>query len=221
MGRKKDKREEFLSLVPLDAKKALDVGCGSGGLGSILRKKGIEVIGIENSEGLHKEASEKLKQVFLADIEKFQMPFSKGYFDCIIYGDVLEHLIEPLAVLKNHKEYLNDNGYVIASVPNVRYYKLITRLVFSGSWDYMDKGILDRSHLRFFALINLKELFIEAGYEITEIRYNIVAARGLRILNLFLFGLLKNFLVYQYYIKAKKSNNSYFSAPEKRKICQF
>ncbi len=122
MSRKKDRREEFLSLVPLDAKKALDVGCGSGGLGSILREKGIEVIGIENSEGLHKEASEKLKQVFLADIEKFQIPFSKGYFDCIIYGDVLEHLIEPLAVLKNHKEYLSDNGYVIASVPNVRYY---------------------------------------------------------------------------------------------------
>lgn len=221
MSRKKDRRGEFLSLVPLDAKKALDVGCGSGGLGSILRKKGIEVIGIENSEGLHKEASEKLQQVFLADIEKFQIPFSKGYFDCIIYGDVLEHLIEPLAVLKKHKEYLSDNGYVIASVPNVRYYKLITGLVFSGSWDYMDKGILDRSHLRFFALVNLKELFIEAGYEITEVRYNIVAARGLRILNLLLFGLLKNFLAYQYYVKARKSGNSYFSAAEKRKICQF
>ena len=221
MSRKKDRREEFLSLVPLDAKKALDVGCGSGGLGSILRKKGIEVIGIENSEGLHKEAGEKLNQAFLADIEKFQIPFSKGYFDCIIYGDVIEHLIEPLAVLKNHKEYLSDNGYVIASVPNVRYYKLITKLVFSGSWDYMDKGILDRSHLRFFALVNLKELFIEAGYEITEVRYNIVAARGLRILNLLLFGLLKDFLAYQYYIKARKSGNTCFSAAEKRKICQF
>ena len=221
MSRKKDRRKEFLSLVPLDAKKVLDVGCGSGGLGSVLRKKGIEVIGIENSEGLHKEAGEKLNQAFLADIEKFQMPFSKGYFDCIIYGDVIEHLIEPLAVLKNHKEYLSDKGYVIASVPNVRYYKLITKLVFSGNWDYMDKGILDRSHLRFFTLINLKELFIEAGYEITEVRYNIVAARGLRILNLLLFGLLKNFLAYQYYIKARKTGNSYFSAAEKRKICQF
>jgi len=221
MGRKKDRREEFLSLVPLNARKILDVGCGSGGLGAVLRKKGIDVIGIENSEGLYREASEKLKQVFLADIEKFQIPFSKGYFDCIIYGDVVEHLIDPLTVLKNHKEYLSDNGYVIASVPNVRYYKLIARLVFSGSWDYMDKGILDKSHLRFFALINLKELFIEAGYEITDIRRNIVAARGLRILNLLLFGLLKDFLAYQYYIKAKKSGNSCFSNAGKRKICQF
>lgn len=221
MGRKKDRREEFLSLVPLDAKKVLDVGCGSGGLGSVLRKKGIEVIGIENTEGLCKEASEKLNQAFLADIEKFQLPFSKGYFDCIIYGDVIEHLIEPLAVLKDHKEYLSDNGHVIASVPNVRYYKLITKLVFSGKWDYMDKGILDRSHIRFFALINLRELFIEAGYEITEVRYNIVAARGLRILNLLLFGLLKDFLAYQYYIKARKNRNSGISASEKRKICQF
>jgi len=221
MGRKKDRREEFLSLVPLDAKKVLDAGCGSGGLGAVLRKKGIDVIGIENSEELYKEASEKLKQVFLADIEKFQIPFFKGYFDCIIYGDVIEHLIDPLAILKNHKEYLSDNGYVIASVPNVRYYKLITRLVFRGNWDYMDKGILDKSHLRFFALINLKELFIEAGYEITEVRRNIVAARGLRILNLLLFGLLKDFLAYQYYIKARKSRNSDLLAAEKRKICQF
>ena len=82
-------------------------------------------------------------------------------------------------------------------------------------------SLMDRSHLRFFALVNLRELFIKAGYEITEVRYNIVAARGLRILNLLLFGLLKNFLAYQYYIKARKSGNSYFSAAEKRKICQF
>jgi len=221
MAKKKDNRSEFLSLVPLDAKKVLDVGCGCGTLDSVLRKKGIEVIGIERCEELCKEAKGKLSQVFSADIEKFEIPFSKGYFDCIIYGDVLEHLIEPLVVLKKHKEYLKADGCVIASIPNVRYYKLIARLVFNGTWDYMDKGILDRSHLRFFTLINLKELFIEAGYEIKEIRRNIVAARGLRILNLLLLGMLKNFLTYQYYVKAIKNNSNAFSSAKKREIIEF
>jgi len=221
MARKKDKRDEFLSLAPLDTKKALDVGCGSGGLGVVLREKGIEVIGIEKNEALCNEASGKLNQVFLADIEKFQMPFSKGYFDCIIYGDVLEHLIEPLTVLKKHREYLNDDGYVIASIPNVRYYKLITRLVFGGTWDYMSKGILDKSHLRFFTLVNIRELFIKAGYDIVKIRRNIVASRGLKILNLTLFGLLSNFLTYQYYIRVRKIENSCTPLVRKRKIREF
>ena len=90
-------------------------------------------------------------------------------------------------------------------MPNVRYYKIIIRLILGGTWDYMEEGgLLDKSHLRFFALTNMKELIEGAEFEITDIRRNIVSSRGFRILNYLWFGGLKNFLTYQYFIKAKK-----------------
>ncbi|MFH1967837.1 MAG: class I SAM-dependent methyltransferase, partial [bacterium] len=186
--KKKDKRDDFLSLIPKGVEKILDVGCGEGNLSIKLREKGIEVVGIERDEKSYNSAKENINKVFFADVEKFQLPFPIGYFNCIIYADILEHLICPLAVLKNHRDFLNDSGYIIASIPNIRYYKIMTRLFLGGSWDYVDKGILDRSHLRFFTLINIKELFADAGYEIVEIKRNFVASRGFKVLNFFLFN---------------------------------
>jgi 2-polyprenyl-3-methyl-5-hydroxy-6-metoxy-1,4-benzoquinol methylase len=194
-----------LALVPLGAKKILDVGCADGSLGLKLKVEGREVVGIEKDERLYGIALKRLDQVFLNDAENLQLPLAKEYFDCILYADILEHLIDPLALLKNHRDYLSKDGYIVASLPNIRYYKVILRLIFGGTWDYMDIGILDETHLRFFALINIKELFYNAGYEIVEIKQNIVAARGFNFLNFFCFGKLNDFLAYQYYIKARKT----------------
>ena len=221
MGKKKNKRDEFLSLIPPEAKKVLDVGCADGNLGLKIKERGAEVVGIERDEKLCALAKEKLNQVFLVDTENFQLPHPKGYFDCILYADLLEHLTDPLTTLKNHKSYLNDAGCIVASIPNIRYYKVIIRLLLGGTWDYTDKGILDKSHLRFFTLLNIKELFMQAGYEIVEIKRNVVAARGFRFLNFILFGKLKELLVYQYYIKARKSKDLSFHSINKRKIHQF
>lgn len=221
MNRKKDKRDELLELVPIDTRRLLDVGCGSGGLSVRLREKGIEVVGVEKIEKLCSLAKERLDTVILGDIESLQLQYSEGYFDCIMYADILEHLIEPFKILEKHKVYLQKDGYVIASMPNARYYKIILRLIFSGTWDYSDSGILDMSHLRFFGLINIIELFGKAGYEIIEIRRNIVAARGFRMLNFLFFNKFKDFLTYQYYIKAKKNYNPPRIAMRQRKIYKF
>jgi 2-polyprenyl-3-methyl-5-hydroxy-6-metoxy-1,4-benzoquinol methylase len=220
MSKKKDKRDELLALVPSDAKRILDVGCADGALGARLKSAGREVVGIDRDERSCSIASQRLSQTLSGDVEQLQLPFAKGYFDCIVYADVLEHLLDPLGLLKRHRDYLSSDGYVIASIPNIRYYKVIIRLLFGGTWDYVDKGILDRTHLRFFTLLNIKELFRDAGYRIVAIKKNIVAARGFEILNLFCFGCLDNLLTYQYYIKAKKSENAAVAAP-KRKIGQF
>jgi len=220
MKRKQDPRNELLNLVPQGIKKVLDVGCGNGSLGAKLKEKQIEVVGIERNKDLYTPAKGKLDQVYLADVEKFNLPYPEGYFDCILYADILEHLLDPLATLKNQDKYLKDDGYIVASIPNVRYYKLIIRLLFGGTWDYVDTGILDKTHLRFFTLTNIKELFIRAGYKIIDIRRNIVATRGFRFLNVLCFNKLKDLLTYQFYVVAEKSADSRrFYA--KRKIYQF
>ncbi|UCD15926.1 MAG: class I SAM-dependent methyltransferase [Candidatus Omnitrophota bacterium] len=217
--KKKNKRDEFLAMVPEGAKRILDLGCGDGRLGSMLKIKEREVVGIEKNDMLCEAAAEKLDRVFSVDMENFVLPYPKEYFDCILCADVLEHLIEPLVFLEKCKEYLSEDGFILASIPNIRYYKVIGNLIFSGTWDYMEQGILDRTHLRFFTLINIKELFIDAGYEIIDIKRNIVAASLMRFLNRASFGRLKEFLTYQYYIKAEKSG---VKIPvKKRKTCQF
>ena len=218
-SKKKNRRDELLSLIPEDVKKVLDLGCGDGGLGSKLKGKCKEVVGVEREESLYVISKKKLDNAFLADIKDLQLPYQKGYFDCIIYADVLNCLIEPLASLKKHIFYLKDGGYILASMPNIRYYKTIIRLIFGGTWDYVDEGILWKEHLRFFTLINMKEMFQNAGFEIKLIKRNIVASRGFRVLNFLSFNLFSNFLTYQYYILAKKTTKK--PDIKKRKIYKF
>lgn len=220
MEKKKDRRDEFLNLVPQGIKKVLDVGCSKGSLGAKLKERQIEVVGIEKNKEFYLLAKDRLNQVFLADVERFNLPYPKGYFDCLLYADILEHLIDPLAILKNLAGYLKDKGYVVTSIPNIRYYKVIIKLLLGKSWDYVDTGILDKSHLRFFTLINIKELFIKAGFKIIDIKRNIIAARGFKFLNILCFNKLIDFLTYQFYIVAVKSADSELFY-RKRKIYQF
>ena len=197
-------RSDFLSLIPKDAKRILDIGCEKGIFGKQLKQSnaGLEIVGVEKDKAAYDIAVKNLDNVIFGDIEEITLPFEKHHFDCIIAGDVLEHLIDPWGTLKNLRSFLKEGGFFISSVPNIRHYKVLMRL-FRGRWDYADQGILDKTHLRFFALDNVKEMFRGAGLEIEDIRRNIVSARGLRILNILLFGGLREFLTQQYYISAR------------------
>lgn len=212
-------RTDIFKLVPKDIKTVLDVGCGEGILGKRFKDLGITVTGIEKDQRSSKEAEKYLDRVICCDIERNEPGLEEKSFDCMIFGDILEHVYDPQKFLREYKRYLKDNGIVIASIPNIRYYKVIIRLLF-GSWDYVDSGILDASHVRFFTLINIKEMFSEAGFKIISVGRNIVASRGFRLFNFIFLNLLREFLVYQYYIVAEKSAGN--SQPvKKRRIYKF
>ena len=202
--KKKDIRDELISLVPSTTQRVLDVGCAGGKLSCKLKDKNITIIGIEKNKKLYNEAKNRLDEVILGDAEKINLSYPNDYFDCILYADILDCFVNPAAVLKKHITHLNEGGYVVASMANIRYYKTVRDLVFCGRWDYKEGGILWKEHLRFFTLANIKELFEGAGCQIIEIKRNIVSSRIMKILNFLLFNRLKNFLVYQYYIKAQK-----------------
>ncbi|MFA5389277.1 MAG: class I SAM-dependent methyltransferase [Candidatus Omnitrophota bacterium] len=202
-------RGDLLAIFPECAKKVLEIGCGAGILGEALKGRGAEeVIGVEKDRDSCISAGKRLDRALCLDAETDEMPFNEGYFDCIIYGDVVEHFNDPWGALKKHKRFLKEGGIMLASIPNIRYYKVLIRLL-AGTWDYTDAGILDRSHIRFFALINIRELFEDNGFSITSIRRNIVASRGFRILNFLLFGALKDFLTYQYYVIARYTGKGF------------
>jgi len=169
----RQERRDVEALIPKDALKILDVGCGEGILGRRLLANGAhEVIGIELTPDVCERAKKNLTGVICGDIEKIDLSFDDGHFDCMIFADILEHLIDPLALLKKLTKKLSDSGTIIASIPNVRYYGIISMLV-QGRWKYEDFGILDKTHLRFFTKIEMDTLFKEAGFEITGMTANI------------------------------------------------
>jgi 2-polyprenyl-3-methyl-5-hydroxy-6-metoxy-1,4-benzoquinol methylase len=145
----------------------LELGCGDGGVGAVLKKRfGCRAIGIEVSESAAEKARVNLDQVYVANIETMDLAELGGTFDLIIANDVLEHLIDPWAAVSRLRPLLNDGGKFVASMPNIRCYKALFKLVFKAEWQYCDAGILDRTHLRFFTKSSMRALFEDNGYRI-------------------------------------------------------
>ena len=101
-------RSDFLELIPKNAKKILDVGCDKGLFGKQLKELNneMEIIGVEKDEEKYNVAIKNLDDVILGDIEEVKLPFGEGYFDCIIVGDALEHLVNPWKTLEHLRRFL-------------------------------------------------------------------------------------------------------------------
>ena len=106
-----------------------------------------------------KVPKEKIDKVIVGNIERINLTdyFTPYYFYCIIFADVLEHLKDPWTVLKGTINFF-DSGFVIISILNIRYYTTIINLV-KGYWPYRERGLHDKTHLRFFTFKNIKKCF--------------------------------------------------------------
>ncbi|MBN2420135.1 MAG: class I SAM-dependent methyltransferase [Deltaproteobacteria bacterium] len=154
-------REDLIALVPENAKTILDIGCSRGAMGK--RIKGLRecrITGIETDPVLAAGARECLDEVIPGSIEN-TVPM--GPFDCIVCGDVLEHLADPWGTLKDLKSILSRDGVIVASVPNVQHWSIVKDLL-EGNWEYIPAGLLCSGHLRFFTRGSLVRMFREAGF---------------------------------------------------------
>jgi SAM-dependent methyltransferase len=163
----------LLPLLPADAALVVDVGCGAGALGAEYRRVNPDAryVGVEVEAEAAARARTRLDQVLEGDVEDpdlGQGVIAEGSVDCLIYGDSLEHLIDPWTTLRRHAGWLRPGGHVVASVPNVGHWSVIAHLL-RGEWPYQDEGLLDRTHLRFFTLRGVRELFEQAGLCVVDI----------------------------------------------------
>ncbi|MGQ9671031.1 MAG: methyltransferase domain-containing protein [Desulfosoma sp.] len=166
------RRPEVIRLIPDKAQRILDVGCGNGELGKVLKqKKGVVVHGIEVCEAAGRRASAHLDRVWIGRVEDMLDELHPCTYDCIVVADVLEHLADPYSVLKNLVHKLQPAGTVVASLPNVQYEEIVLGLC-AGRWNYTSEGLLDRTHLRFFTRQSVRELFWAAGLHVTHMEEN-------------------------------------------------
>ncbi|MBT8263102.1 MAG: class I SAM-dependent methyltransferase [Bacteroidia bacterium] len=159
----------MVAYLPNEVKTVLDVGCSNGEFGAgIKRLTKAEVWGIEPMIEFASEAEQKLDKVLISSVEAAIDKLPGNYFDAIYFNDVLEHLLDPYTVLEKVKSKLKDDGKIISSIPNIRYFRTFFKLLFKGEWEYQDEGILDRTHLRFFTKKSIWNMYENAGYIIEK-----------------------------------------------------
>jgi 2-polyprenyl-3-methyl-5-hydroxy-6-metoxy-1,4-benzoquinol methylase len=201
----RDPRYEMIGFIPENAKKILDVGCGEGFFAYQLKKQmGAKIWGIEIDRAVAALAQKKLDRVLIGDISKVIDEVPNTYFDCVVFNDILEHLIDPFTILLRTKKKLNKSGVVVSSIPNIRYYDQVKKLLLKKEWKYEDSGILDRTHVRFFTKKSIIDLFESAGYDILNISgINPTKSKNYRLLNLLLLGRISDMKYFQFACIAK------------------
>lgn len=124
--------------------------------------------GIELLPGQANSAKEVLNEVHVADAEVFDYAVFKEPFDVLIFADSLEHMKDPLKLLERIIPILSPQATLLLSVPNFRHLYVMD-LLLNGKWDYMERGLLDRTHHHFFTLRTIVALLQAKKFVIQEV----------------------------------------------------
>ena len=152
-------------------KKVLEFGCSYGYMSKVIKDnfKG-HITGVEMDTEAAEQARDICDRIIVGNIEKlnFDDVLKNEVFDVVIFADVLEHLSNPWEILIKIRDYLSNDGYIIASIPNISYLSVVMELI-QGEFRYRDLGILDNTHLRFFTKESIIAMFESSGYYIESI----------------------------------------------------
>lgn len=155
-------------------KRVLEIGCGPGSITRILATEGqCNVTGIELDTEAIKKATPFCEKIYQADLNAEHWPTvleGLAGFDVLVAADVLEHLYDPWTVLKRMVPLISDDGYLVISLPHAGHAAVLACL-HNGNFEYRDWGLLDRTHIRFFGLKNIEDLFSQADLKIIEVAY--------------------------------------------------
>lgn len=158
---------KFLAQITPDSV-VLECGCASGYMTRVLKEKlDCQVYIVEyNPEG-YENAIQYAVDGVCGDLmqDHWEKKFANVKFDYILFADVLEHLTDPLSVLKAAVKLLKDSGSVMVSLPNIGHNDVLVRLI-QGNWNYTPTGLLDDTHVHFWGVNNLDNFFRQAGLEV-------------------------------------------------------
>jgi 2-polyprenyl-3-methyl-5-hydroxy-6-metoxy-1,4-benzoquinol methylase len=198
-------RSEILELLPKFSKRVMEIGCGSGQTLEMLKSLNLcqETVGLELFENAAEQAKSRVDKVYCLDVERDSLPEDIGRFNLILLLDVLEHLVDPWDFLNRLKEkYLSEQGVIIVSLPNAQHFSFVGPLLL-GDIEYVERGVRDKTHLRFFTKKSGARMLVDAGFSVEKIH---ATSLGLNLnsgrLNLLTFGFFSQFLASQYIYSA-------------------
>lgn len=164
-------RADFVRLLPRDpSARILEVGCGNGATGALALARGRagHYVGIELMESYANQARAVLSDVKVGDVEQMDFDWHPAEFDALILSEVLEHLVEPGAVLRRLSRFVRPGGMVLASSPNIAHWRVLRELA-KGRFDLADQGVFDRTHLRWFTPATFVAMFESASFRINHV----------------------------------------------------
>ena len=158
-------------------KHVLEIGCGPGSITKVLRNLNhcsISAIELDpKAISLVAPYCDRVIEADLNNVDWRSVALEIGKFETIVAADVLEHLYDPWRVLSSLKNLLKEDGEIVISLPHVGH-AAIAACIMSGSFQYRDWGLLDRTHIRFFGLKDIDSLFNEAGFAIVDVEFVII-----------------------------------------------
>jgi 2-polyprenyl-3-methyl-5-hydroxy-6-metoxy-1,4-benzoquinol methylase len=178
-------RADYVGALPVSSSAAiLELGCARGGTGRLALQSGKcgRYVGIEMHPEAAEEARKHLTEVLVGDVERLEFPWPAQSFDVLILSEVLEHLVDPWAVLARLAVLLKPGAVVMASSPNISHYRIVLGLL-QGRWELEERGAMDRTHLRWFTPASFRQMFEEAGFAVTSVEPLSAPGRKARILN--------------------------------------
>ena len=208
-GNYASERNEIANIIPNNVNSWLDVGCGAGGFGiNILNiNKDILLDGVEPDKEKSIIAKTFFDTIYECHFENETLKnFNNKKYDIISFLDVLEHVLWPSETINLASKLLNENGKIIASIPNILYFEVMFKeIIIKSDWQYKNSGTLDYTHFRFFTKKSIIRMFENCGYEIQSINgINPCKSKMFKCLNFILFNKLEGWKYLQYVIVAKK-----------------
>ena len=199
-----NERADVVAKLPRPLGRVLDVGCGAGGVARSLRAAGAErIVGIEIHAPSRERAREVLDEVHLGPVEQVLAEGRlEGRFDTFVLYDVLEHLVDPAAVLSALAALAAPGARGHVSVPNARHWSLVRDLVGRGTFGYAEWGHRDRTHLRWFTRRDMEALLTTTGWTVVEASPAFFGREA--TLDRVTRGVLREFLALQWHVLARR-----------------
>ncbi|MEZ0542591.1 class I SAM-dependent methyltransferase [Fibrella arboris] len=201
-------REDLIGQIPHSPTTRL-LEIGAGGCDTLVAVKerklasevfGVELFSIENSN----QQNPLIDKLFIGNIEQTLPDFPIGYFDIILCGDVLEHLVDPWSTVQKISRFLKKGGLIIISCPNIREIINWSRILVTGRFQYETSGIMDKTHLRFFCKKDLIEMMTTSELEPVRAIDNYFITPRRKKFRLLHLGILDPFLAPQTIVVSKK-----------------
>jgi 2-polyprenyl-3-methyl-5-hydroxy-6-metoxy-1,4-benzoquinol methylase len=200
-------RSDLLDWLGGRCNRVLEIGCGRGGNADWFRQHGATwIAGIDLDRRSAEQAATRFDSVLVGDVSDL-LDELDDRFDLIVCADVLEHLADPWAVVGRLRELAAPGGRIVASIPNVRFYRALWEIAFGHGFRYAPEGIFDRTHLRFFTSATIRALLQQGGWEVRRLEPSTSRRRHLRAAIEMMTGKRsREWLTYQWFAEGRAAS---------------